>query len=158
MPAGEVSSGPLDYAAFRERTYHGYLRYAVARTGRYDTAAQVVDALFDDLVAVWPRVLSSAGPAAVVWHLLRSALARHAPCCCSAVAAGLAHHLLSPSYADALVLRHALELSRDDAADLMGVKSEEMGALVAVAERAAPPWLLALLRHTALGCGPELCL
>jgi hypothetical protein len=151
------TSAPLDYAAFRERTYTGYMRYAYARTGQLDAAAQVVDALFGHLVTVWPQVLSSAGPAAMVWHLLRSALARHAPCCCAAPA-GCAPHVLPPSYADALVLRHLLALPRDDAADLMGVTSADMGALLTVAERSAPPCLLTHLRHAASGCGLARCM
>ncbi|MFJ4836212.1 hypothetical protein ACIP79_40935 [Streptomyces sp. NPDC088747] len=106
----------------------------------------MVDDLFDHLAAIWPQVLSSSGPAAVAWRLLRSALAGRARCCCAAPA-GPAHHALPPIQADSLVLHHLLGLEPQEAADLMGVRPSVMQGLITSAERAAPDCLLAHLNQ-----------
>lgn len=134
---------PLAFGAFC--LLHGarYQAYAQYRLGDAPAADHVVRCALGELLVVWPAALTSE-PAAVGWRILR----RHtAAALRGRTAAGrdTVHRLVPAPAADAAVLHHALGLTADGIADLMGCTPEH-----------AQYWLLTFERHVAQHPGGEL--
>ncbi|OON80077.1 hypothetical protein [Streptomyces tsukubensis] len=127
---------PLDYQAFRQMTQRAYLRYARARTGDSATAERSVHAAFGELSKRWAEVLRSSCPAAVAWDILSRAVATHEDGRVDPrLQRGALLRLTGPQ-ADAVLLHRQLRLTAAEAADLMGIRTSSLRALLRTAERA----------------------
>lgn len=135
--AGAVGAPPLEYTAFRQLRQEPYLRFACERLKDRQAAGQVVEAVFGDLKADWPAVISSSRPAAVAWQLLDSLIAG-ALDARPARGGDIVHRVLPSVQADVVILHCRLRLSQSQAAELMGVEEPAVASHLRMAQRTIP--------------------
>ncbi len=125
----------LSFSAFCGYRRGAYLDYATLRLGSAGAGRAVVEATFAQLAREWGGVLSSESPAAMAWGFLKARTASAARS--GRHGAQLATRARLPAHhADALSLVHALNLSVDEAADLIGIPRTRLLADLRAAERA----------------------
>ncbi|WP_421110312.1 sigma factor-like helix-turn-helix DNA-binding protein [Streptomyces sp. NEAU-S77] len=107
---------------------------------------KVVETTLRDLAMIWPTVVSSSRPAAVVWRLLDALIssAVRARRERAAMSVDPVHRVLPAAQADAVILRCRLRLSEAQAAELMGVEESAVASLLRMAQRVAPGELTAV--------------
>ncbi|MEU6965677.1 sigma-70 region 4 domain-containing protein [Streptomyces chrestomyceticus] len=136
----EVAAARSDLAlrAFRQLHHEHYLHYVQLRTGDDGLALAVAEAAFNDLAALWPRVLRSANCPAFAWCLLGAhteKTVRVLPDDRQGRSDHL-HRLLPADQADAVLLHQGLRLSAAGAAAVMGTSPEAVRASLVRARRA----------------------
>ncbi|MFJ7424014.1 sigma factor-like helix-turn-helix DNA-binding protein [Streptomyces uncialis] len=132
-PRHPALGDPLDYLAFRELVHDAYTRYAHARIGQAPLARTAVNTAFAAIRRTWTRTLSTPSAPRTAWRLLH----RTVTCYADAVpgSASIAHRLLEPAPADAVLLHRRLGMSLAKTADVMGVDASAVRALLARADR-----------------------
>ncbi|MEU5398033.1 hypothetical protein ABZ348_01850 [Streptomyces sp. NPDC005963] len=124
---------PLDYLAFRELVHDAYTRYAHARIAQLPLTRVAVSTTFVAIRRTWPRTLSSASAPRTAWQLLSRTVTCYADA--TAGSASLAHRVLDHAAADTLLLHRRLGMPLRQIADLMGMDTCEVRALLARADR-----------------------
>ncbi|MEU0987950.1 hypothetical protein [Streptomyces sp. NPDC005953] len=124
---------PLDYLAFRELVHTPYTRYAHARIAQMQLTRMAVNTAFVAIRRAWPRTLSSASAPQTAWRLLRRTVTCYADA--TPGSASMAHRVLDHAAADTVLLHRRLGMSPRQIADLMGVDTCEVRALLARADR-----------------------
>ncbi|MFD4630269.1 hypothetical protein ACFVYR_20785 [Streptomyces sp. NPDC058284] len=128
---------PLDQLAFRQMHRTAYLRYTEARTGNRAMAVQVVEAAFAELAVRWAEMLRHPCPAALAWHVLCQALDVRTGRC-PRRPDDTDHRCLQQRQDDAVLLHRHLQLPISTAADLMGLDTQLVRALLRQAASPRP--------------------
>lgn len=128
---------PLDHLAFRQLHRTAYLGYAEARTANRAMAVQVVEAAFAELAVRWAEMLRHPCPAALAWHVLCQALDVRTGRC-PRRPDDTDHRCLQQRQDDAVLLHHRLRLPIPKAADLMGLDTQLVRALLRQAASPSP--------------------
>ncbi|MEW1699014.1 hypothetical protein ACIQCR_31135 [Streptomyces sp. NPDC093249] len=113
---GRVPGAEAAFATFCREHEEVYRRYADAVTGDPATGERVVRAAFLELRAQWFTALRSPAPSALAWTLLCATSATSRTVTMRAL-----ERALDSRQVDALVLRHRLGLTSQQAAHAMGL-------------------------------------
>ncbi|OEJ21512.1 RNA polymerase subunit sigma-24 [Streptomyces agglomeratus] len=63
---------PVDFSAFHQMHRPAYIRWAETILNNRSDAEEAVDAAFEQLLKVWPDVLTKENPAGYAWRVLRN--------------------------------------------------------------------------------------
>lgn len=63
---------PVDFTAFHKMHRPGYVKWAQTYLHHRDDAEEAVDRAFEQLLMVWPKVLSQRSPAAYAWRVMKN--------------------------------------------------------------------------------------
>lgn len=63
---------PLDFSAFHRQHRAVYVRWARRYLGSHADAEDAVDQAIEQLLAVWPKVLTTASPAGYAWRVMQN--------------------------------------------------------------------------------------
>ncbi|MBB5939948.1 hypothetical protein FHS42_007046 [Streptomyces zagrosensis] len=122
-PLGESVSAPLAYTAFCHDHWPVYRRFSSSIAGSPRRGSDLARIALSVVATHWPVVLGSASPSAAAWNLLSR------QCAATRAETSQAHGILERLEADALVLRHKLGLTSQQAGYAMGMPAAEFELL-----------------------------
>ncbi|MFJ2349628.1 hypothetical protein [Streptomyces antimycoticus] len=140
LPRTVAVAVPRAYTAFCLLHQDRYLSYARERVQDERVSRKVVETALGDLATIWPAVISSSRPAAVVWGLLNTLISStvHARRGIAGMPVDAVHRVLPAAQADSVILLCRLRLSETQAAELMGVDEWAVTSHLRMAQRNMP--------------------
>jgi hypothetical protein len=143
---------PIEFTAFCELRYEPFLRYARVHLDDLGCAEHAVRAGLGDLAITWPQVLRRPCPGEVAWHAVKqrirdSVREQQKGTPRAKAVLGLIYRAVPEDQADAVVLRYLLDLTVDQAADLMGADPATVSYKLQAVQRRLGEDLEHRLRH-----------
>lgn len=124
QPLVKPVTASLAYAAFSRDRWPVYWRFGSAVAGSRHRGGELARAALSEVAARWPALLGSASPSAAAWDVLSQECASR-----RTESAARLHRMLDRREADALVLRHKVGLTSQQAGHAMGLPEAEFDLL-----------------------------